>query len=161
MIRRNTAKQTATRQDAQGIIRDMSMDDIDNIMEIEKTSFADPWSGKMFQEIIFSPISRGFIVEDDTRLVGYTVFYEVDVEAHIMNLAVDPAKRQQGYGRKLLAQVIACLKENDISECYLEVREQNRNAQRLYKSFGFEVIGRRKRYYTETGEDALVMQLLF
>ena len=49
--------------------------------------------------------------------------------------------------------------EKGISECYLEVREHNRDAQRLYKHFGFEVIGRRKKYYPETGEDALVMQL--
>ena len=138
----------------------MDMNDIDNIMEIEKISFVDHWSVKMFQEIIFSPISRGFIVEHDKTLVGYTVLYAVDVEAHIMNFAVDPAKRKQGFGRQLLAQVVTFLKENDISECYLEVREQNRDAQKLYKSFGFEVIGRRKRYYTETGEDALVMQLL-
>jgi ribosomal-protein-alanine N-acetyltransferase len=160
MTQRNAVKKATASPDVQGIIRDMDMNDIDNIMEIEKISFIDHWSIKMFQEIIFSPISRGFIVEHDKALVGYTVLYAVDVEAHIMNFAVDPAKRKQGFGRQLLAQVVTFLKENDISECYLEVREQNRDAQQLYKSFGFEVIGRRKRYYTETGEDALVMQLL-
>ena len=160
MTQRNAVKKATTSPDVQGIIRDMDMNDIDNIMEIEKISFVDHWSVKMFQEIIFSPISRGFIVEQDKTLVGYTVLYAVDVEAHIMNFAVDAAKRKQGFGRQLLAQVVTFLKENDISECYLEVREQNGDAQKLYKSFGFEVIGRRKRYYTETGEDALVMQLL-
>jgi ribosomal-protein-alanine N-acetyltransferase len=160
MTQRSAAKRTTTGPVVQGIVRDMGMDDIDNIMEIEKISFVDPWSIKMFQEIIFSPTSRGFIMEHDKALVGYAVLYAVDVEAHIMNFAVNPAKRKQGLGRQLLSQVITFLKENDISECYLEVREENRDAQRLYKGFGFEVIGRRKKYYSETGEDALVMQLL-
>jgi ribosomal-protein-alanine N-acetyltransferase len=160
VTQRSATKRTTTGLVVQGIVRDMNMDDINNIMEIEKISFIDSWSEKMFQEIIFSPISRGFIVEYDKTLVGYTVLYAVDVEAHIMNFAVSPAKRKQGFGRQLLAQAIAFLKEIDISECYLEVREENRDAQRLYKNFGFEVIGRRKKYYSETGEDALVMQLL-
>jgi ribosomal-protein-alanine N-acetyltransferase len=160
VTQRSATKRTTTGLVVQGIVRDMNMDDINNIMEIEKISFIDSWSEKMFQEIIFSPISRGFIVEHDKALVGYTVLYAVDVEAHIMNFAVSPAKRKQGFGRQLLAQAVAFLKENDISECYLEVREENRDAQRLYKNFGFEVIGRRKKYYSETGEDALVMQLL-
>ncbi|MBA4390687.1 MAG: ribosomal-protein-alanine N-acetyltransferase [Syntrophus sp. (in: bacteria)] len=160
MTQRSAAKRATSHPDTKGIVRDMGVDDIDKIMEIEKISFVDSWSEKMFEEIIFSPISRGFIVEHDKELVGYTVFYAVDVEAHIMNLAVNPAKRKQGYGRQLLTHAIAFLKENNISECYLEVREQNRDAQMLYNDFGFEVIGRRKRYYAETGEDALVMQLL-
>jgi ribosomal-protein-alanine N-acetyltransferase len=141
------------------MVRQMDMNDINGIMEIEKKSFVAPWSKTMFEEIIFSPISRGLVIEHNHCTIGYMVFYTVDVEAHIMNLAVSPAKRKQGYARQLLDHALKLFREKGISECYLEVREHNRDAQRLYKRFGFEVIGRRKKYYPETGEDALVMQL--
>ena len=136
------------------------MNDIDRIMEIERKSFIASWSKTMFEEIICSPVSRGLVIEHNSTIVGYIVFYTVYVEAHVMNLAVDPAERKQGYARQMLDQALKFFRENNISECYLEVREHNRVAQELYEHFGFEVIGRRKKYYPETNEDALVMQLL-
>jgi [ribosomal protein S18]-alanine N-acetyltransferase len=159
-MEKNAAEKLFDNQSAPGIIRQMDANDIDRIMEIEKKSFVAPWSKTMFEETIPSPISRGLVVEHDNIIVGYTVFYTVDVEAHIMNLAVNPEERKQGYARQMLDQVLNFFRENNISECYLEVREHNRAAQRLYEHFGFEVIGRRKKYYPETNEDALVMQLL-
>jgi len=143
-----------------GVVRRMSVNDLDRIMEIEQKSFIAPWSKGMFEETIFSPLSRGFVIEKNNVIVGYIIFYSVDVEGHIMNLAVAPSERRRGYGRQLLTHALAFFKEQGATECYLEVREHNENAQRLYSLFGFEVIGRRKKYYPETGEDALVMQLL-
>lgn len=143
-----------------GVVRRMSVNDLDRIMEIEQKSFIAPWSKGMFEETIFSPLSRGFVIEKNKVIVGYIIFYSVDVEGHIMNLAVAPSERRRGYGRQLLTHALAFFKEQGATECYLEVREHNENAQRLYSLFGFEVIGRRKKYYPETGEDALVMQLL-
>jgi ribosomal-protein-alanine N-acetyltransferase len=159
MIEKNTAENTADSQDTPKIIRQMNVNDIDQIIEIEKKSFVAPWSKTMFEETIFSPISRGLVIEHNSVIIGYMVFYAVDVEAHIMNLAVSLAERKQGYARQLLDHVLKFFRGKGISECYLEVREHNRDAQRLYKRFGFEVIGRRNKYYPETGEDALVMQL--
>jgi ribosomal-protein-alanine N-acetyltransferase len=159
MMEKSTAERLIDNQDVPRIIRQMDTNDIDRIMEIEKKSFVAPWSKKMFEETIFSPISKGLVIERNDLIIGYTVFYTVDVEAHIMNLAVNPAERKQGYAQLLLDHALNFFKGKDISECYLEVREHNRDAQRLYKRFGFEVIGRRKNYYPETGEDALVMQL--
>jgi len=143
-----------------GVVRKMDTGDLDQIMEIEQKSFIAPWSRSMFEETIFSPLSRGFVIEQKNVIMGYIVFYTVDVEGHIMNLAVAPSERRRGCGRQLLAHALAFFKEMGTTECYLEVREHNTNAQRLYSLFGFEVIGRRKKYYPETGEDALVMQLL-
>jgi ribosomal-protein-alanine N-acetyltransferase len=160
MMEKNTAERLIDNQDAPRMVRQMDTNDIDRIMEIEKKSFVAPWSKTMFEETIFSPISRGLVIEHNGVIIGYMVFYAVDVEAHIMNLAVSPAERKQGYARHLLDHALKFFSEKGISECYLEVREHNRDAQRLYKNFGFEVIGRRKNYYPETGEDALVMQLL-
>jgi [ribosomal protein S18]-alanine N-acetyltransferase len=159
MIEKNVAEKMIDSKDVPRIVRQMDTNDIDRIMEIERKSFVAPWSKTMFEETIFSPISRGFVIEHNNTIVGYIVFYTVHVEAHIMNLAVNPAERKQGYARQMLDQVLKFFRENSVSECYLEVREHNRIAQELYEHFGFEVIGRRKKYYPETGEDALVMQL--
>ncbi len=147
-------------QDQRGTIREMSINDIEEILQIEKKSFIAPWTKAMFGETLISSISKAFVLEENKIIIGYIVFYIADVEAHIMSLAVDPVKRKQGYGRQLLSHAIKLLREDDISECYLEVREHNSDARRLYKKFGFEVIGRRKGYYMESGEDALLMQLL-
>jgi ribosomal-protein-alanine N-acetyltransferase len=160
MMEKNAAEKIIDGQDMPGIVRQMDVNDIDWIMEIEKKSFVAPWSKTMFEEIIFSPDSRGIVIEHNNSIIGYTVFYTVDVEAHVMNLAVNPMERKQGYARHLLDHALKFFSEKGISECYLEVREHNRDAQRLYEHFGFEVIGRRKKYYPETGEDALVMRLL-
>jgi ribosomal-protein-alanine N-acetyltransferase len=160
MMKKNTAEKIMDDQDMSRIVRQMDESDIDRIMEIEKRSFVTPWSRTMFEEIIFSPTSRGLVIERNNSIVGYTVFYTVDVEAHVMNLAVNPMERKQGYARQLMTNALIFFVEKGISECYLEVREHNRDAQKLYEHFGFEVIGRRKNYYQETNEDALVMQLL-
>jgi [ribosomal protein S18]-alanine N-acetyltransferase len=160
MMEKNAAEKIIDGQDIPRIVRQMYVNDIDRIMEIERKSFVAPWSKTMFEETIFSPISQGLVIEHNNIIVGYIVFYTVDVEAHIMNLAVDPAERKQGYARQMLDYVIKSFRERNISECYLEVREHNGAAQGLYGHFGFEVIGRRKKYYPETNEDALVMQLL-
>jgi ribosomal-protein-alanine N-acetyltransferase len=160
MTEKNVAEKLFDNHNAPGIIRQMDTNDIDRIMEIERKSFVAPWSKTMFEETIFSPISRGLVIEHNNTIVGYIVFYAVYVEAHIMNLAVNPEERKQGYARQMLDQVLKLFRENSIGECYLEVREHNRVAQELYEHFGFEVIGRRKKYYPETNEDALVMQLL-
>jgi ribosomal-protein-alanine N-acetyltransferase len=160
MTAKSAAEKMMDDQDALKVVRQMEMRDIDRFMEIEKKSFVAPWSKSMFEETIFSPTSQGLVIEHNNVITGYMVFYTVDVEAHIMNLAVNPAERKQGYARQMLDHALKFFREKNISECYLEVREHNRAAQRLYKRFGFEVIGRRKNYYPETGEDALVMQLL-
>jgi ribosomal-protein-alanine N-acetyltransferase len=153
-------KNPLNRQAERGTPREMSIDDMEEILQIEKKSFIAPWTRTMFGETLTSSISKAFVLEENKVIIGYIVFYIADVEAHIMSLAVDPVRRRQGYGRQLLSHAIKLLREDDISECYLEVREHNDDARGLYKKFGFEVIGRRKRYYTESGEDALVMQLL-
>ncbi len=159
MTEKSAAEKTIENRDGLELVRLMDVTDLNRIMEIEGKSFISPWSKRMFEETIFSPIYKGLVIEHNKSIIGYIVFYDVSVEAHIMNLAVDPTERKKGYARQLLNYTLEVFRENGIRECYLEVREHNENAQRLYKRFGFEVIGRRKKYYPETGEDALVMQL--
>ncbi len=159
MTDKSAAGTTMGNQSGLGFVRLMDVTDLNLIMEIERQSFVSPWSKRMFEETIFSPIYKGLVIEHNKSIIGYIVFYDVRIEAHIMNLAMDPTERKKGYARQLLNYTLDLFRENGIRECYLEVREHNESAQRLYKYFGFEVVGRRKKYYPETGEDALVMQL--
>ena len=78
-------------------------------------------------------------------------------EAHITTFGVHPDWRRQGIGRQLLLNVVDLAVTLHARRMTLEVRASNDAAQTLYRSFGFEVVGRRPRYYTDDGEDALVM----
>lgn len=92
-------------------------------------------------------------------LAGYVAYYHTDGELEIVNVAVDPALRGQGCATALLRKVLHGPGEGSIKKCCLEVRRSNVPALRLYASAGFVEAGVRKRYYADTGEDALVMVL--
>ena len=144
---------------AEDIIREMREDDLTDILEIEKRSFISPWTKGMFEETIESPISTNSVIEINSEILGYIMLYSVEDEAHIMNIAVHPDHRGRGYASKLNTHTFLHVIRKNISEFFLEVRESNVNARHLYTKFGFKVIGKRKKYYTETNEDALVMKL--
>ncbi|MCX5808756.1 MAG: ribosomal protein S18-alanine N-acetyltransferase [Proteobacteria bacterium] len=144
---------------AEDIIREMREDDLIDILEIENRSFISPWMRRTFEETIESPISTNSVIEINSEILGYIMLYSVEDEAHIMNLAVHPDYRGRGYASKLITRTVSCFVGKNVSEFFLEVREGNINAQRLYTKFGFKGIGKRKRYYTETNEDALLMKL--
>ena len=145
--------------DYEDIIREMRGDDLIDILEIEKQSFISPWTKRMFEETIESPISTNSVIEINSEILGYIMLYSVEDEAHIMNLAVHPDCRGREYASRLMTHTVSHFVGKNVSEFFLEVREGNINAKRLYTKFGFKVIGKRKRYYTETNEDALVMHL--
>jgi ribosomal-protein-alanine N-acetyltransferase len=142
-------------------IEEMKEADLNQIIAIEKKSFAAPWSKRLFRETLFFPLSVNFVARKriDNRVVGYANFYLIDKEAQILNIAIDPAFRKKGYAKKLLSHAIATLQARKAEDFFLEVREGNADAIELYHQFGFRMVGRRKRYYTETNEDALVMHL--
>lgn len=135
----------------------MRADDIDGVMEIEKVSFPTPWSRRLFDEEIGRPFSSPLIAEGDGgELLGYAVCWTVAGEAHLLNIAVDPGARGQGVGRALVRECIRRSAGAGAEAIYLEVRPSNRIAIRLYASEGFMFMGVRKKYYTDTGEDAMV-----
>lgn len=142
------------------LIREMKESDLEEILEIEKKSFADPWSRKLFKETLSFPHSVNFVLRESTgALLGYINFYLIGEEAHMLNLAIHPDFRKKGVATHLLNYAIDFLKRSKAANFFLEVREGNRDAIALYRKFGFQMIGRRKRYYVETNEDALVMHL--
>jgi ribosomal-protein-alanine N-acetyltransferase len=97
--------------------------------------------------------------DDDTHVVGYLCLWEVADEVHITNVAVRPDARRHGIARGLLGTVLDDARTRGFKVVVLEVRPSNRQAIALYESFGFRVVGRRRGYYYDTGEDALVMEI--
>ena len=142
-------------------IRAMSESDLDEIIAIETKSFADPWSQRLFRETLLFPHSVNFVLESPGgEVVGYLNLYLIAQEGHLLNLAIHPAWRRQGLATAMLAHTIQYLRQRQALQLFLEVREKNQSAIRLYRKLGFEVVGKRKKYYAETNEDALVMQLV-
>jgi len=139
----------------------MTEEDLDQVLEIEQSSFSAPWSRKLFQETLSFPASLNFVLRKrvDNRVVGYANFYLIANEVQILNVAVAPESRKRGYAATLLTHAIAFLAQRGADEYFLEVRESNDEAMRLYQRLGFKKIGIRKRYYSETNEDAIVMRL--
>ena len=137
----------------------MVEEDVEAILEIENASFTSPWTAGMFLETLASTAGEGYVLESRAKILGYMIFYSLQDEAHILNIAVAPHVRGHGHGEKILAETIALFRERGIRDIYLDVREGNHSARKLYLKLGFHTIGRRKKYYSESGEDALVMEL--
>ncbi len=128
------------------------------VMRIEHSCFVKPWSENLFmQELLVSERAHYFVLEVEEGIVGYIGMWLIMDEAHITSVAVAPSWRHKGLGRQLVNYGIDyCAREN-IYNITLEVREHNDAAIGLYQSLGFEVVGKRPKYYQAENEDALVM----
>ena len=141
------------------ILSPMTLDDLDEVLEIERVSFKTPWSRGAFRyELTQNRVARSLVVRCGRQLAGYLCLWEIGHEIHITNLAVHPSFRRRGVARVLLGHVVAGARRDGVELVFLEVRPTNLEAVALYESFGFRVIGRRRGYYFDTGEDALVME---
>ena len=137
----------------------MTLDDLDDVLAIERQSFQTPWSREALRyELTQNRVARSMTVRAGTRLVGYLCLWEIGHEIHITNLAVHPSFRRRGAARALLGRILEDARAGAATLVFLEVRPTNTEALTLYESLGFRVIGRRKNYYFDTGEDALVME---
>jgi ribosomal-protein-alanine N-acetyltransferase len=137
----------------------MQPGDLDQVVAIERLSFTMPWSRAAFlYEMEQNQVARCYVMRDGGRVLGYICLWEVADEMHITNIAVHPEERRRGIGRAMLGQVLAEARQRALRLVVLEVRPSNVEARALYESFGFRVVGRRRGYYYDTGEDALVMQ---
>jgi ribosomal-protein-alanine N-acetyltransferase len=132
---------------------------LDQILEIENLSFSAPWSRKGFLQEIENPAAQLWALMCDRVLLGYLSFWVVRDEMQLLDLAVHPRYRNRGHGSYLLARMIDFASSKEISRIWLEVRASGSEAKRLYEKFGFLEIGRRKNYYTDPTEDAIVMSL--
>jgi len=132
---------------------------LNRILEIENLSFSAPWSLNGFLQELENPVSQIWALMSDKVLLGYFCFWAVREEMQLLDLAVHPTHRGQGHGTYLLTKMIDLALLKGISRIWLEVRVSGRAARRLYERFGFAESGRRRNYYTDPPEDAIVMSL--
>jgi ribosomal-protein-alanine N-acetyltransferase len=136
--------------------------DLPDVVALERACYSDPWPASAFAVLpdnprVYFAVARGL----QGRVIGYVIGWFVVDEGELANLAVAPGDRRQGTGRALLHAMIADAMARGTKELYLEVRESNAAARRLYHSLEFEEVGRRKAYYRSPAEDALILRRTF
>ena len=143
-------------------LRDMRRDDLAEVIEIERRSFAQPWSRGFFEKELSTPFARLMVAVDEVgpraAIVGYTCRWRVTDEVHLLTVAVHPERRGLRHGRALVLAVIDEAIAARSRVVFLEVRAGNVIARRLYRQLGFRDLGVRRGYYGP-GQDAIVMEL--
>ena len=149
--------------DPSWILDRMNEEDIARVLVIEKASFSSPWPrGAFLEELRSNPYARCMVVRESTGagrsiLAAYICYWILGEELLINNLAVDAGRRRHGLGRLLLVHAMEEAVSAGCRQAWLEVRASNDAARHLYESHGFRAVRRRKKYYSDTGEDALEM----
>lgn len=153
-------------EDGKIFFRSMQIEDLDAVLDIERVSFPTPWSRNAFiSELtennlcyywvcVFSPEGDGV---EGQRVVGYAGIWLIVDEVHITTIAIHPDWRGSGLGEALLHYIFLESLIKGGERITLEVRPSNLSARALYRKFGFKDVGRRRGYYTDTGEDAIIM----
>ncbi len=141
-------------------IRRVGIIDIKAVWEIEKLSYASPWSLWCFLAEYANSKSTILVAgpppPETWETWGYIIFWVIADEMHLLNLAVHPVHRRRGISRVLLTTALDQARSQGVEVVWLEVRPSNRAALALYQSFGFNEVGLRSGYYSDNGEDALI-----
>ena len=140
-------------------LRDMAAADLFKVADLERRLFSDPWSIDSFKGALRSQNQVFLVCDDDGTIAGYCGMLMVPGEGQILNVAVDENYRRRGLATEMLNAMIDIGTTNEIFLYTLEVRENNEPALALYKSVGFVPTGRRKGYYKNPEEDAILMDL--
>lgn len=147
-------------------LRAMTMRDLSAVLAIEEQQFGDDaWPRSFFMRDLANTQAVYLVLEliDESagpaapQLAGYAGYWLLEDEANLMNIAIASAWQRQGWGEYLLREVLVRMALAGAQLCTLEVRVSNLPAQALYRKLGFEATGRRRRYYQNNGEDALLM----
>jgi ribosomal-protein-alanine N-acetyltransferase len=144
--------------------RPMTLRDIPRAHEIDMLSFALPWTERSLRfELTDNKHAVPWVAEAEVdgrpEVVAMLVIWVIIDEAHVATIATHPAFRGTGIGTRLLARGLIAAYERGARAAYLEVRRGNEAAQRIYRNFGFQVVGERLKYYKDNNEDALLMTL--
>ena len=136
----------------------MTLEDIPAVHRIERASFAVPWpDGAYRNELVTNRLASYVVARAGDEVVGFAGLWVMVDEAHITTFAVDPRWRRRGVGQWLLVRLFELADARRAREATLEVRLSNMPARRLYEKYGFRPVGIRPRYYSDNGEDALIM----
>lgn len=138
-------------------IREMTWDDLDQVVAIENENFSAPWTETGFFTYLMREDALFLVAEEDEEILGYCgVIMAVD-EGDITNVSVKKEMQGQGIGTELLKKLIVQTGEKGVHTLFLEVRESNQPALALYEKQGFVRMGIRKNYYTDPVEDGITM----
>lgn len=139
-------------------VRDMQKRDIERVFEIEKLSFRSPWSKASLQGELKNNLAHYLVLENEEKcIIAYGGMWILFDEAHITNIAVHPDFRGNGFSKILMLSLMKTALLFGAEQMTLEVREHNVIAQSLYAALDFTEQGKRKKYYSDTGEDALLL----
>lgn len=139
------------------IIRKMTEQDLDQVMIIEKASFALPWSRESYYNELSNEYATYLVCDAAGKTAGYGGIWAVYEEAHITNVAVDPKFRMSGLGRALMQEMENTVRRKRAERILLEVRPSNTAALVMYRNLGYVPTGLRKAYYSDNDEDAIIM----
>jgi ribosomal-protein-alanine N-acetyltransferase len=139
-------------------IEPMSLDDLDRVHAIERASFFPAWPDDAYRnELTTNKLATYLVARLEDLVIGFAGIWLMVDEAHVTTFAVDPAWRRRGVGERMLLALLDVSVARRAREATLEVRLSNMAARRLYEKYGFRPVGVRPRYYTDNGEDALIM----
>ena len=139
-------------------IQPMQVDDLPAVHAIEQASFDAPWPPDAYRaELETNRLAQYLVARIDDEIVGFGGMWLMVDEGHIITFAIHPAWRRQHIGERLLLAFLDLALARGAHEATLEVRLSNLPARRLYEKFGFRPVGLRPRYYSDNGEDALIM----
>ncbi|MCX7785426.1 MAG: ribosomal protein S18-alanine N-acetyltransferase [candidate division WOR-3 bacterium] len=138
-------------------IEPMTLEDLDQVMAIEKSCFVSPWKRSFFEYDICRKEAQCFVAKEKDKVIGYVDAWFIADEVHLANIAVAQEFRRQGIASQLLAKIIEIAQKKNCKKIFLEVRLSNIIAQKFYEKFGFRRIYQRKKYYPD-GEDALIYE---
>jgi ribosomal-protein-alanine N-acetyltransferase len=142
-------------------ISTMTVDDLQGVLEIERSSFTTPWSEISFFNEIKNSRSIAKVARLEGRIAGYLCSSRIIDEGHILTFAVHPEFRKRGIASALIGDTLDQLKREGCRFAFLEVRASNSGAKKMYEKFGFRELGIRKNYYLSPVEDGVVMVLKF
>jgi ribosomal-protein-alanine N-acetyltransferase len=143
-------------------IRPMARRDLDRVCEIEREVFTMPWSREAFEsELELGGCVFPWVAESEGEVIGYLISWLIEDEIHVGNIAVVPRLQGRGVGRRLFSYCLGRAADRGAARATLEVRVGNDRAIALYESSGFIPVALRKSYYSDTGEDAVVMLKTF
>lgn len=137
--------------------REMLVEDLDQVVEIEKSLFSVPWTKEGFFTFLIKEENMFFVVEEKGKILGYCSMQTVLDEGDILNVAVRRERQKEGIGYFLVDSMLMMAEARGIRTVHLEVREGNDTARRLYQRLGFAEDGLRKNYYTDPLENAVLM----
>lgn len=139
----------------------MNESHVEAIAELEKICFQDPWSVNSIASELANRLSTWLVAVENGTVCGYVGSQSVLDSADMMNIAVHPEYRNRGIACALVSELIALLKNQNVISLMLEVRVSNESAINLYKKLGFDIVGKRPRYYHNPREDAYIMRKEF